>query len=96
MHSMVRTESTQLASDFVIRTQTREWVIPYNCEILKALLLEQELRAVDLKFYSDEQCHGFIKRLLLLAAQDECRYRCPSKIAVLARDLIHRKPSKIN
>jgi len=80
------------APDFVIRTQTNRWVIPYNCEIFKALLLEQNIHAADLQFNSESQCHGFIKRLLLLAAQDECRHCSPSKIATLARELIHRKP----
>ncbi len=58
---------------------------------LKALLAEQKIHVVDLKFNSESQCHGFIKRLLLLAAEDECRHRSPSKIATLARELISHK-----
>jgi len=82
-----------MASDFVIRTQTNRWVIPYNCEILKALLLEQNIHADDLQFSSRAHCHGFIKRLLLLAAQDECRNCSPSHIAALARELIYHQPN---
>jgi len=78
-------------SDVVIRTQANRWVIPYNCEILKALLLEQNIHAADLQFNSESQCHGFIKRLLLLAAQDECRHCSPSHIAAFARDLINHQ-----
>ena len=80
------------ASDFVIQTQMNHWVIPYNCEILKALLLEQNIHASDLRFKSASQCQGFIKRLFLLAAY-ECRHRMPSKIATLARELILNKAS---
>jgi len=92
LHQLVYSNSRLLPSDFVIRTQTNRWVIPYNCEILKALLLEQNIHAADLQFNSQAQCQGFIKRLLLLAAQDECRHCSPSQIATLARELIYQKP----
>lgn len=78
---LARTGSALTASDFVIQTRMNHWVIPYNCEILKALLLEQNIHASDLRFKSASQCQGFIKRLFLLAAEDECRHRMPSKIA---------------
>ena len=91
-HQIVHSNVQLIPSDFVVRTQTNRWVIPFNCEILKALLLEQNIHAADLQFNSESQCHGFIKRLLLLAAQDECRHCSPSKIATLARELIHHKP----
>jgi DNA-directed RNA polymerase specialized sigma54-like protein len=93
LHQTIGSNSSVIAPDFVIRTQTNRWVIPYNCEILKALLLEKNIHAVDLQFRSRSHCHGFIKRLLLLAAQDECRHCCPSQIATLARELIHQQPN---
>ncbi|MGK0374521.1 MAG: hypothetical protein ACJA2E_000990 [Arenicella sp.] len=93
LHPIVDLSSPIIASDFVIRTQTNRWVIPYNCEIVKALLLEQNIHADDLQFSSSVDCHGFIKRLLLLAAQDECRHCSPSQIATLARELIYHQPN---
>lgn len=88
---LARTGSALTASDFVIQTRINHWVIPYNCEILKALLLEQNIHASDLRFKSASQCQSFIKRLFLLAAEDECRHRMPSRIATLARELIRNK-----
>ena len=91
MHPTAHYGSSPTVLDFVIHTEENQWVIPYNCEILKALLREQNIHAGDLQFSSDAQCHGFIKRLLVLAAQDECRHRSPSRIAALARELIYRE-----
>lgn len=79
-----------LSSDVVLQTQTHRWVIPYNCEILKALITEQNIKAQDLQFCSIQQCQHFIKRLLLLAASDECKHCEPSGIAILAREMIHQ------
>jgi len=92
IHQSISHRGLLTPSDVVIRTQTHRWVIPYNCEILKALLHEQDIKAGDLKFISESQCHHLIKQLLLLAVQDECRHCCPSQIATLARELIHQKP----
>ena len=92
IHQAPQLKSSLVRSDVVIRTQHDLWVIPYNCEILKALLLEQKIRARDLKFNSESQCHGFIKRLLLLAAQDECRNCSPSQLATFARELMRYRP----
>ena len=78
-----------LSADFVICTREQRWVIPYNCEILKALIEQQKLSASDLRFTSGQQCQGFIKRLLILAAQDECRHSLPSELAEFARELIY-------
>jgi len=83
--------ASQHIADFVVCTQSKRWVIPYNCEILKTLLNQQQLKATDLQFSSKQQCHGFIRRLLLLAAQDECRHRLPSELATLARELINQQ-----
>ncbi len=91
-HQTVNHRGSLTRSDVVIRTQTHRWVIPYNCEILKALLADQNIHASDLQFNSESQCHSFIKQLLLLATQDECRHCSPSQIATLARELIHQKP----
>lgn len=94
-HSLQRstaaTKSKLNLSDVVLQTDTHRWVIPYNCEILKALIAEKNIKAQDLQFRSTDQCQRFIKRLLLLAATDECRHCVPSKIAVLAREMIFSK-----
>ena len=87
-HQIVHSNVSLMPANLVVRTQSDRWVIPFNCEIFKALLLEQNIHAADLLFNSESQCHGFIKRLFLLAAQDECRHRSPSQIATLARELI--------
>lgn len=78
-------------SELVLETSAHRWVIPYNCEILKTIIVEKELHANDLQFRSQDQCHGFIKHLLLLAANDEYRHCEPSKIAELARELIFQQ-----
>ncbi len=76
---------------FVVRTQRERWVIPFNSEVLKALLNQQQLKAADLQFSSERQCQGFIRKLLLLAAQDECKHHSPSDLATLARELINQQ-----
>lgn len=88
--------SSQLAvSELVLQTNAHRWVIPYNCEILKAIIAEKNIQATDLQFRSQNQCNGFIKHLLLLAVADEYRHCAPSEIAVLARALIFKKPECI-
>lgn len=79
-------------SELVLHTRSHRWVIPFDCEILKAIMAEKNINAADLKFASQRQCQCLIKQLLILAATDECRHCAPSKIAVLARDLIFSKP----
>lgn len=86
-----RNRAGEHVTDFVVRTQSERWVIPFNCEVLKALLNQQQLKATDLQFSSERQCQGFIRKLLLLAAQDECRHRSPSDLAILARELINQQ-----
>lgn len=77
-----------LATNVTIRTQQDEWVIPHNCELLKALITLQGLAAQDLQFSSAAQCKTFIKHLLLMAAKDEITHQQASPLADLARDLI--------
>ena len=80
--------------DVVLQIDGHRWVIPYNGEILKSLISEQNITAQDLQFGSYRQCQRFIRRLLLLAAADECRHCRPSVIAALARDIIlYRAPN---
>ena len=95
-HSSQFSNSKLNLSDVVLQTNSHRWVIPYNCEILKALISEKSIKADDLYFGSSDQCHRFIKRLLLLAAADECRHCQPSQIAVLARDMIFHKDLQPN
>lgn len=97
-----RKRAGKRVADFVVCTQSERWVIPLNCEVLKALLYQQQLKAADLQFSSKRQCQGFIHKLLLLAAQDECLNQSPSSLATLARELInqqcqsiHGQPSRI-
>jgi hypothetical protein len=71
-----------------IRTNRGSWVIPHNCELLKALVTLQGIEANDLLFNSSSQCQTFIKNLLLLATKDEITHHEPSPLADLARDLI--------
>jgi hypothetical protein len=71
-----------------IRTQHNEWIIPHNCELLKALLTLQGLAPEDLVFNSAAQCKSFIRHLLLLAARDELVHEQPSPLAEIARGLI--------
>lgn len=93
LHSSSISGSQMAVSELVLQTNAHRWVIPYNCEILKAIIAEKNIQATDLQFRSQNQCHGFIKHLLLLAAADECRHCAPSQIAVLARELIFRNPN---
>ncbi len=88
LHRIVEHAASRRRGDVVIRTATNRWVIPYNCHILKSLLAEKNIQAADLQFSSEPQCHDFIKRLLLLAAEDECCNQTPSQLAELARGLI--------
>jgi len=86
-HGTKSKAALQCAS-LVINTTTDRWVIPYSCNVFKAVLVEQNIGACDLRFSSDSQCHEFIKRVLLLATEDECCMQAPSDLAHLARDLI--------
>lgn len=88
LHRNIEPAASLRCSDVIISTSTDRWVIPCNCQVLKALLAEKNIQANDLRFNSDLQCHKFIQRLLLLAAQDECRNQAPSQLAELARFLI--------
>lgn len=95
-HTSKFSKSKLNLSDVVLQTNSHRWVIPYNCEILKALIAEKNIKADDLQFRSSGQCHRFIKRLLLLATADECRHCQPSQIAVLARDMIFHQDLQPN
>jgi len=69
-------------------TQNNKWVIPYNCELLKVLLQSQNIRADELYFQSSDQCHSFVKRVFLLALEDEHRTGKSSGLAQFGRDLV--------
>lgn len=71
-----------------IHTQQDNWVIPHNCELLKAVIELQQLKATDLIFVSEVECKNFIKQLFLMALEDETRNKTPSKLAQLGRELI--------
>ena len=72
-----------------IHTEKESWIIPHDCEFLKALLIHQKLHAVDLQFTSNTECKNFIKQLFLMALEDETKNNSPSNLAKLARDLIN-------
>lgn len=84
------------ADGFVIPTQTRHWLIPYNCELLKLLVKQQNLSANDLKFSSKQQCQSFIKQLFLFALEDTANTQMPSDLATLARDLVNINAQQLN
>ena len=72
----------------VIETKAQQWVIPHNCELLKALIHQQKINASDLEFRSSFECKHFIKNLFLLALEDETKNHSPSMLAEFGRDLI--------
>lgn len=73
-----------------IRTRQACWVIPEHFEYVKLMIVQQQLRASDLCFASDEECRCFARRLSLMALADECKHQAPSIIAELSRRLIAR------
>ncbi|MEM7360166.1 MAG: hypothetical protein AAF431_13780 [Pseudomonadota bacterium] len=75
---------------FVLETRTQQWVIPESCELLKMLLNQQNIHPQDLRFHSDNQCKRFIKKLFLLAIEDERRTHSPSSLARFGRELIRQ------
>lgn len=83
----IRTYTTASPSKFVIQTRCEKWVIPQNCELLKLLITQQNLHADDLVFLSEKHGHCFIRRLFLLALEDEHKNSSPSSLANFAREL---------
>jgi len=77
------------SNTFHIQTKKESWIIPHDCELLKALLKHQKLHAADFQFESNTECQNFIKQLFLMALEDETRNQMPSKLASLGRDLIN-------
>lgn len=75
-------------SQLIIKTQRQKWVIPNSAIIMKALVQDQRIKPNDLQFACDGDCQTFIKKLLLLALEDEYKNDQPSPLAELARDLI--------
>lgn len=73
---------------FTIQTLNHNWVIPYNCELLKVLLEQQKIKASDLCFDCNNQCKDFVKKIFLLALEDETKHHLPSMLAEFGRDLI--------
>lgn len=78
-------------SDFVIQTQNDSWVIPKNTELLKLLLVKQNIKASDLTFDSEQHYQGFTKNLFLMALKDEYSTNQPSILAQLGRQLMSIK-----
>ena len=76
-------------SDLVIKTKVNEWVIPSNAAMMKLLVEDQAIHPRDLQFASCDDCHAFIKHLLILALKDEVKNFEPSPLAKFARTLIH-------
>jgi len=77
------------SNTFHIQTKKESWVIPHDCEFLKALLKHQNLDARDLQFTSNIECKNFIRQLFLMALEDETKNHTPSNLAKLGRDLIN-------
>ena len=75
-------------SELIIQTRKQQWIIPNSAIIMKALLQDQAIKPKDLLFDCDNDCQSFIKKLLLLALEDEYKNHQPSPMAKLARALI--------
>jgi len=79
-----------------INTKDEHWVIPWNCELLKAILEHQNLTAKNLRFSSMDECNNFIKQLFLLALEDQMANHIPSELAILGRELMTIQQSNNN
>lgn len=74
--------------DLIINTKQDRWVIAEDCCVLRLLLERRKIRANDLRFSSERECHNFIKTLFLLSFIDEQSSQAQSPIAVLGRNLV--------
>ncbi|MBX2847187.1 MAG: hypothetical protein KTR16_02615 [Acidiferrobacterales bacterium] len=90
-----RTHDLQ-ASELLVQTREKQWIIPNSAIIMKALLMDQTLGPRDFKFDCDSDCQLFIRRLLILALEDEHRNRQPSPLAKLAQGLIQETIRKLS
>lgn len=77
------------SSELIIQTHRQQWVIPHSANIMKALLQDQAILPTDLQFDCNSDCQSFIKKLLVLALEDEYKNKQPSPLAKLARALIY-------
>lgn len=77
------------SAELVIQTHRQQWIIPHSAYIMKALLQDQAIAPTDLCFDCNRDCQLFIKKLLILALEDEYKNNQPSPLAKLARALIH-------
>ena len=75
-------------SDFNIQRARHNWIIPFNCELLKVLLEQQQIEASDICFDCDHKCKDFVKKVFLLALEDQTKNLAPSTLAKFGRDLI--------
>lgn len=84
--------------NLTLKTLNDVWVIPCDCDLLKALLAKKQIHADDLRFECSGQRHAFIHKVALLAARDEIRNATPSSLATLIQQLVQRSmtPSSIN
>jgi len=83
-------------NQFTIQTKMQNWIVPYNCELVKALVKHQNLKASDLIFTSKSECKLFIKSLFLLALEDETLNNKPSNLAKLGQELISMQQTYIS
>lgn len=71
-----------------IKTADQHWIIPFDCELLKAILKHQKLTAKNLKFSSKFESKDFIQKLFLLALEDQITNQAQSELATLGRELM--------
>ena len=71
-----------------IKTADQHWIIPFDCELLKATLEHQKITADKLTFSSNIECNRFIKQLFLLALEDQISNQRTSEIALFGRELM--------
>lgn len=78
-------QQSNQSSEMIIPTHDECWVVPHNCDLVKLLLKQQALCASDLHFSNKQQFQSFIRKLFLLALQDEYQTEAPSPLAKFAR-----------
>jgi len=73
-----------------IKTENECWVVPECAEVVKVMILNQQLKASRLCFESHKECQYFVRRLSLLALKDECENQLPSIIADFSRKIVQQ------
>ena len=76
------------ADTLTLKTRSATWVIPNDCELLKALLKSRGIDAHDLEFSSTMECRDLIQRLALLATKEELSGANDASLKALVQNLM--------